>query len=382
MPGDDSTSHASRNPARAVQTARQRKKLDPKDKPTPAEKASRAIIQAEKKIAEEAFNDDVDAFFALRGQTIVQLATKHNLTADYVKDRLIQTSQYKAERAPSLRGAPFYCHYALTTNIVLPDGNALHLPELHRRTDIIMMDTDKIDPEDKRVWLEDLLEHRSHQRVGLRATNKAAAGDIRALANRLEKEALTAYERTGCRIIMMLTRGHIDDEAMPCSIESGGAGEFFVEMLKKPFAEIMQMYELWSCNRSHVRDTRASMQSQTSKLAEDGLRKIKNNATLTVSYKNFDVECKEAHGVHIVGWPADIPFVCPSQVKTVERVRRLRDGWLGRTIRWDRMSDEQVADLAEDLAARRATATDGLLITRKQRSDLGGEHSKAAMGKK
>ncbi|KAJ7076919.1 hypothetical protein C8R43DRAFT_1143593 [Mycena crocata] len=359
MPADDTTSHATRHPGKAVQAVRARKKVAAENKPTDAEKATRAITQGKKKLAEQALNDDIDAFFALRGRTITELAAKHDVKPEYIRARLLQSSQFKATRAPSLR-----------------DGTALLLPEIHRRADIVMADPDLIDPEDKRQWMEELLAYPELQRVGLRASNKAAAVDIWSLAKRLETEAITAFERTGCRIVILMTRGHINDEAMPTSIESGGAGEFFIEGLGIPLAELT-----WISMDHVVRDTRASMQSQTSKLVEDGLRTITDDSTVTMSYKNMDVEIKELHGVEIVGWPADIPFVCPSQVKTVERLRRLRDGWLKDTIHWAPMSDTDVADLAEDLAARRAASEDGLLMKRKQRSDAGGEHRKTGQGK-
>ncbi|KAJ7124032.1 hypothetical protein C8R43DRAFT_1135819 [Mycena crocata] len=370
----DATSFASRNPGKAVQDARGRKKKNPRDAPTDAEKATQAINDAQKKLDKENFNIDLDAFYSLRAQVTIDLAEKYHKTPEYIKSLLINSSQFKAERAMTLRNAVMHD----ISSKAKEDGKTILLPDLHRLADEIILNG--VDAEHRARLMAALADSREHKRVGLRATNTAAATDVRAVVARIRAELIKLYERTGTRGLIFTTRGHLDDVSMPAFIESGNAAAFCIEVLKMSPYDILRLFEQWACARGSEaieRDTRRSMSAQASKSAEDKLRFLTGNKTLTVSYKNFDVDMKEAWKVEIVGWPGDIPFVCPSKIKKIELLRRIRDGWANGTIGWVVMTPEQIGELAIDLAERRAK-NGGVLKKRRTRSDTGATHRKHA----
>ncbi|KAJ7132560.1 hypothetical protein C8R44DRAFT_731216 [Mycena epipterygia] len=364
----EATSHASRNPTKEVQEARGRKKGDPL---TPAQKATRDLKNRERIVNAENFAVDLDAFYAYRGKTTIELAAKYNRTPEYIKSLLINASQFKTSRSISLRNAIIH-------NISVngrAEGKALKLPELHALADdVIANNPPSADKEERMV--DALRAHRELKRVGARATNIAAAVDTHSTVADMQDEFASLYERTGTRGFGFFTRGHIDDAAMPTMVQSGDAAAFCIEVLKKPAVDILRLFEHWSVSRGQEkvqRDNHQSLCSQLSKLAEEKLRAITRCDTLSVSWVHMDVDMGEAWKVRINGWPTDIAMACPSKIKNIEHLRRLRDAWVSSGISW-------VDELAVDLAARRAKSSNGLLKKRKRRNDIGGTHKPSGSG--
>lgn len=137
---------------------------------------------------------------------------------------------------------------------------------------------------------------------------------------------------------------------------------------------------MYSATAQVEKDTRTSLASQTSKIIEDKLHEIIRNDTVSVSYKNMEVDMNETWHVAIAGWPSNIPITCPSSIKGTERLRIVRDGWLSGAINWVAMEPEEIEALNADLAKQRAK-NGGVLKKRKTRTDVGGKHSKGSKGK-
>ncbi|KAJ7204099.1 hypothetical protein GGX14DRAFT_569698 [Mycena pura] len=219
--------------------------------------------------------------------------------------------------------------------------------------------------------------------VGLRASNIAAAADVRAVAARLQDEIGGLNARTGTRGFIVLTRGHVDDASMPVFMHAGGAVGFLIEVLKMTPHDMLAQLEQWSCTRSEEkieRDTRQNLCARISALVLEKFHAIINDNTPRIDYVNMDVAIREMWKVEIQGWPSDIPMEAPSKIRHLEILRRLRDGWVSGAITWVAMTPAQVAELAETLAAIRAS-NGGVVKKRKARSDTNGAHKKAA-GKK
>ncbi|KAJ6552497.1 hypothetical protein DFH09DRAFT_849531, partial [Mycena vulgaris] len=157
----------------------------------------------------------------------------------------------------------------------------------------------------------------------------------------------------------------------PTFLHSGESKAFVIEVLKRAPLDMLRLFEQWSCARSAEkirRDNRSSLCAQIAQLIEEKLREITGSDTVRIDYVNMDVAIREAWKVEISGWPANISLVAPSKIKHVEPLRTLRDGWVSGRISWVAMTPEQVADLADELAALRA-ANGGVVKKRKQRSD-------------
>ncbi|KAJ6477233.1 hypothetical protein DFH09DRAFT_1342205 [Mycena vulgaris] len=347
----DATTFASRNPGRAVQEARGHKKTEPL---SDSQKQERKDREARARMRAEDLQADIDAYYAQRDDTI---------------------SSFKASREPSLYRAVMH-HLKAEGNIatmrstrnmdaatVKNHKRAAILIELHRLTKEAL--NEGFTPEEEKEMIAALRAAREHKRVGVQASNIAAATDTRNIANRIQDELVALFERTGTRGFCLMTRGHCDDGVIPTFLHSGESKAFVIEVLKRAPLDVLRLFEQWSCARSAVRrDNRSSLCMQIAQLVEEKLREITGSDTLRIDYVNMDVAIREA-------W------------KHVEPLHPLRDGWVSGRISWVAMTPEQVAELADELAARRA-ANSGVVKKRKQRSDKNGKHTKTgarAVGK-
>lgn len=99
---NDTTTFASRNPGKAVQQARGRKKGEPL---SDSQKMARKEQAAQRKLRADDLAEDIEAFCAYRGEIIVTLAAKHDKEPAYIKALLESGSAFKTTRKVSLRNA-------------------------------------------------------------------------------------------------------------------------------------------------------------------------------------------------------------------------------------------------------------------------------------
>ncbi|KAJ7065963.1 hypothetical protein B0H15DRAFT_958440 [Mycena belliarum] len=374
VPAPAPSAHAGRNPGRAVQLARSRKKGQPL---SDVQKRNRADKALSRNLQDENMVADIEAFHAMRANLTLELANKYSRPADSIRKLLNNASVYKQTRDVSLRSAVMHDISVKGRE----DGESLHVTELHKLADEIL--SAGVTPEEEARMKEALRESHQEKHVGMRGTNLAAAADTRATVARIQDELCSLFERTGTRTFAFLSRGHSDDADMPVAAEAGGGLSFCVETFGMPALRILTLFELWSCSRKPenvARDTRKSLCREISLLVEGKLRNLIKNNGVKMEYVNYEVAIQEAWRVQIEGYPADIDFVCPAQIKQIELLRRLRDGWRDRDIQWVTMTEDEIEELAGDLAEHRAS-NNSVLRSRKRRSDRGGVHNRKGKGR-
>jgi hypothetical protein len=96
---------------------------------------------------------------------------------------------------------------------------------------------------------------------------------------------------------------------------------------------------------------------------------ITKKTGLTMSWQHYLQNIKLALKVKLIGWPIDIPFINPSRLGTVDRIRRIRDAVRKREIHWVLLSEDEIEDVEEEVAQGIADGT--LSKRRRQRSDTG-----------
>ena len=87
-------------------------------------------------------------------------------------------------------------------------------------------------------------------------------------------------------------------------------------------------------------------------------------------YVKYDRDIVSKHKVKIVGWPEAVKFANPSEIGTVDKIRKLRQALKVGNCKWVVQSRRQQAAHAEMLAAKVA-ASKLAVKKRKQRSDKG-----------
>ena len=102
---------------------------------------------------------------------------------------------------------------------------------------------------------------------------------------------------------------------------------------------------------------------------------ILNLKNVAMCYKKYERDIVTKHKVELVGWPATIKFANPSDIGTVEDIRKLRQALKVGECKWIVQSRGQQAAYAEVLA-RKVAAGEQVAKKRKERSDKGKPRAK------
>jgi hypothetical protein len=98
----DKTTFSARNPGKAVQQARGRKKGQPLSM---TQKLAMKEANKARQIRAEDLAADIEAFCAYRAELMARLASKHDKSIDYIKALLLNETGFKAVREVTLRNA-------------------------------------------------------------------------------------------------------------------------------------------------------------------------------------------------------------------------------------------------------------------------------------
>ncbi|KAJ6593721.1 hypothetical protein B0H19DRAFT_1246458 [Mycena capillaripes] len=358
------STHSIRNPVRPVQPPRKRssKRTDH------ASKATAALKAAENLQNRINLNVDVDAFYDYKNTLKKTLSKKYNRTEAYIGKLLSNGAQYATTRAVSLRNAIIH-------DLSLKAKEAGEPSDLKTiRANLSKEEYEEIkeemsEAERKRV-IKQLNDHRELKHRGIRATNKALAADAMQNANRIGDVLIDLYERTGVRAIALFTRGHPDDPSVPHVVDSDETRAFFQEAFGCSVLDVLRKLELWSCTRDKAAKNGNDLdvvQKEVAELLTAGLRKVKNNKTLSMAYTNYREEIVHKLGVELAGWPSKIRMRRPSKMSAMD-ARSIRDKLRSGTICWVGLTRAQRDEVAEEIDQLRAQ---GALKQRKERSDKG-----------
>ena len=72
-------------------------------------------------------------------------------------------------------------------------------------------------------------------------------------------------------------------------------------------------------------------------------------------YVNYEIDIVTKHKVELVGWPASIKFANPSEIGTIEDIRKLRQALKVGECKWISQSRGQQAAYAQNLARKAAS---------------------------
>ncbi|KAJ7832583.1 hypothetical protein B0H13DRAFT_2370875 [Mycena leptocephala] len=359
MPKTLST-HATRNPTRAVQQPRQRVKSS-------ASKNTQALAAANRGAKSRALEDDIEEFYMEFQEKVAALAIKHNRKQLYIKKRLSNGAQFKQRRAASIRNAIMHdlCKKAKEAR---EDGSLPTIRDNLSKEEYLEI-KENLTSAECACLMKQLTEHQAYKHRGIRATNKSLAMDAMQTANRIGDVLEDLFERTGVRAFAIFSRGSPEDPAAPHIIDSDDARQFFQRSFGKSFVDFVLKFEHWSCTQdTEVKDSDdvQSVRKQIVMLILEGLRKIKNKK-IDMDYVNYKVDIRHKHGVELAGWPEGTPFVRPVKL-SAEQARKIRDGLKSGTIRWVALTKTQRKELAEEIDGLLA---EGPLKPRKERSDKG-----------
>ncbi|KAJ7501675.1 hypothetical protein B0H11DRAFT_1697364, partial [Mycena galericulata] len=189
--------------------------------------------------------DTVDE--ALEGHA-ERLSDKYSMKIKDVHRRMLASSNYKTQRKPSLYNAKISAIMA-DMNAGREGGNRLTIPDVK---ELVKEDPSLLEgytTEEETQMVADLGAKRERKGRGTRANNIAANVDIKRTMGRLVEELNGMAQRANMVGFAMFSRGHLHDTSTPTTISTGGALDFFRDVLKKEPADVSALFELWAVNQ-------------------------------------------------------------------------------------------------------------------------------------
>ncbi|KAJ7728832.1 hypothetical protein DFH07DRAFT_782120 [Mycena maculata] len=382
------STHAARNPTKAVQQPRRRAGQ------SSATKATKALAAAQRAQAKDMLFADIDEHYLEKRQLIKDLAKKHNKKENYIKKLLNNDVHTKTRRSANLWKAVVHdlSIKAKEGKFFKPgDESALDVVCDGLSKEEYQKIKDNMSEDEKNRLLKQLASKRKVEFKGIRATNKSLAMDAMQTANSINDQLIDLFERTGVRAFAMFTRSHAEDSAVPNIVDSDNAREFFKQAFGKSFSEYVRKFEQWSCTldkdiegpiQMMIAETMSKV-SQADRPANSRrlecvlspyaricltngspvTGKIKNNRKLAMEYVNYRADIVHKLGVELAGWPSKITFASPIKL-SADQAREIRDGLKSGAIHWVALTPSQREEVAKEIS-------EGPVRKRKSRNDQG-----------
>ncbi|KAJ7144073.1 hypothetical protein C8R44DRAFT_865070 [Mycena epipterygia] len=169
---------------------------------------------------------------------------------------------------------------------------------------------------------------------GTRTKNRAANADAKRTIGHVVQEVNGMAQRANIIGFVMFSRGHLHDMTTPTTISTGGALDFFRDVLKKEPADIISLFELWAVNRETGKssNTLRGMQTECKDMILMGL--ISKKTRVAMNYENYMASMVEGKNIGLVGWPQGVELKRMSLQSALPPLKILRDALKAGTCRW------------------------------------------------
>ncbi|KAF7373423.1 hypothetical protein MSAN_00551900 [Mycena sanguinolenta] len=190
--------------------------------------------------------------------------------------------------------------------------------------------------------------------VGTWVSNVAAAGDVTALANRINEMLHLAEQRTGCRGFAVLTGSRVNDTIASHIVGTEASLEYFPEMQHMDGPTFANKYRNWATvnpecvvGKSQMPKDATKRRSEVVTMIEQGLQEKTGNFRVRMNYVGYERVVMGQLGWELLGWPENVKMEAPSKMRIggaaaiVTLWERLTNG----TCRWERVSEERRAEI-------------------------------------
>ncbi|KAG1832279.1 hypothetical protein F4604DRAFT_1946214 [Suillus subluteus] len=352
----NSSTWAARNPTRSVIRAR-----TPPPRLSDAQKASRKVKRDQKMEKTKRLHDAVALYLDEQKLKIGSLSSAHNVTPTYINDIIGSHTKYRTTRKVQLTNALIHAK-AKEMNTDQPVGSRYTLVELREMV--------ANDPQMKELTKD---EKADILRLSLSTVSRMSLIVV--------KELDDLRVHTGTYATMFVVRGHINDTIQSSMHGTDNSEDFWEDVYDIPMADYLRQYEQWACTQNqnlNERDSLEAVRKQVRKMIVRGLIALTGKKNITMNYSNYETAVVETYAVRLIGWPASIKFINPSNIGTVGDIRKLRDALKARTCYWTALTPVEVKAHTAELDVRRS-AGEVVRKPRKKRSDAGGSRKRKAL---
>ncbi|KAJ7802743.1 hypothetical protein B0H14DRAFT_3488151 [Mycena olivaceomarginata] len=223
----------------------------------------------------DALAADLDAWEVEREEHVHELAEKHSMKPKEVRRRMLSLSTYGAWRRPSTYNAKI-SRIMADLNESRGAGERYTMPEVKL---MVVEDPSMLEgfSKEEKEMVKAILTKRERKTRGTRANNLAAAADAKRTMDRLMIEITSLAEHVGMIGFAMFSRAHVHDKSLPITIQSWGALDFFLEVLKRDPADVSALFELWAVSRERGKTNKNKLlakQQEATGIIITGLRTL------------------------------------------------------------------------------------------------------------
>ncbi|KAJ7866800.1 hypothetical protein B0H14DRAFT_3442191 [Mycena olivaceomarginata] len=331
FPGLGTTMHRRRNPQLPVNPRRKQRRrvvAGPNVRTT----AARRCKEGMKRL--DALAGDLDAWEVEREECVHELAEKHGMKPKEVHRRMLALSTYGVHRKPSTYNAKISCIMA-DLNKSRDVGERYTMPQVKLMVADDPSMLEGFSKEEEKEMIKAILSKHEGKRRETRANNLAAATDARRTMDRLMTEIASLAECVGMIGFAMFSRGHVHDKSLPVTIQSWGALDLFLEVLKRDPVDVSSLFELWAVTRKSNKNRLLMVQQEGTALITTGLRKkILGVTKCAMTYEGYIDKLVRGKGVGLVNWPKGVNFKRMSLQSAIGPLEKLLDSLKCRTTRW------------------------------------------------
>ncbi|KAJ7798414.1 hypothetical protein B0H14DRAFT_2617925 [Mycena olivaceomarginata] len=317
------------------------------------EENSRASVEKRKQTRSNkaaAFNDELKKYDDYRETLAQELADKYNMKLLHVRRRMQLCGGFKKGRKSSLYNIKVGAIMKrLNKDRCVGEKYTMKETKALIKEDSSMLDDFTSDELKELVKLTKT--SKKVKRTGVRASNKAAAADTKATLEALAREMSDLAEHTGMVGFAMFSQGHLHDHQGIYQMESHGAFQFFLDILRRDATDVGSLFELWCVNRAkrdNAEGTLGALQKQCGDSIRAGLQLITGKPNLNMNFDNYIKAIVLKYKVGLLGWPSHIPFKRMGKQATIAHVHAIDEGLKDGSIVWAKLKKSQQEKLVAE----------------------------------
>ncbi|KIO19281.1 hypothetical protein M407DRAFT_11469 [Tulasnella calospora MUT 4182] len=287
-----------------------------------AQKKTYKLSTQERRAKKQAKEEKLDAVFADvkkvfhdKEDAVAALAIKYEIPEDTLRGLM---GEAKMANSRSINAKNAYAHWRLhELNKDRPKGQKLSLKDFNRD---YAGEYEDVDDETKQIAINALKEHRESKRIPIRKKGRAALRDVNGTMAKIATMADQLALRTDHQVLILASKTSHQSYAAPMAHVTSSAEGFTDTLFKTDIYATAHHFEAYGTEGSQglahsSRSVHSRLKGEVVGALKKNLKTVSDRRDASVSYEHFHHKVLLRYHVNLVGWPSNIPFKNPSELK-------------------------------------------------------------------
>ncbi|KIK71512.1 hypothetical protein GYMLUDRAFT_52584 [Collybiopsis luxurians FD-317 M1] len=331
-------------------------------------------------------NEGIARFLEEQEEQIVAKAEELDVSVDQFKKLMGTSKHHRKKRAVSAWDAVMHAK-TQELNAGLAKGQCATIEEIREAVyqDRDLMKAYKHKNEKLQTLITDVQDHRDSKMEVARASNKTASNRATKFLKSLNTEVsswllllkLALRDSSDIAGFGFFVRGSFESSIKPTLISQGPCLEFFQKYFKREPWEMLCLFEAFVTTEQKRHGKELSNNQKASKIADiirDQLHTTHNAEKVRMNYVSYRMDIVAKYGIEIRGWPTNVDFKSPHEIKDPIQLNALFDAWTSGAAYWAVLTRREHNAVLQSIE-RDLNAGIQVKAPRKKRSDVGGTHN-------